>query len=400
MRNSTYERYKVASSLIQDFYHLQINILEQEDQIEDFIYKNRMHKVQAFFTSEILKLYTKRFTPDSIYYLTDAFMVHLVVFFIEENPIVLGPFCTLLMTDKDARTIFEQYKITNLSKSDFFSYLSSLPVIKESELFRMVTSLIHTVCPHAPEKQIEHVNFFNLPEIIPEENVTREHYTELLEKRYTYEQHFVQAIENGNSRSAIFNLHNMQMDVAYLKRIGTTLENERIGAAITRTTVRLAALRAGLPAIVVDRLSSQNTAITHNAKSVEEILTAKEKMIREFCNAIHYYKDEKYSFLVQSALYFFDHQYYKDIKLKELADELNVSLNHLISVFRKETGITPNTYLQKSRMKQASILLSSTDMTMQEISSSVGISDANYFIKVFRKYYEETPTNYRKRYRT
>lgn len=399
MRNSTYERYKVASSLIQDFYHLQINILEQEEQIEGFIYKNRMHKVQAFFTSEILKLYTQRFSPDSIYYLTDAFLVHLVIFFIEENPIVLGPFCTLLMTDKDARTIFEQYKITNLSKTDFFSYLSSLPVIKESELFRMVTSLIHTVCPHAPEKQIQHVNFFNLPEIIPEEYVTREHYTELLEKRYTYEQHFIQAIENGNSRSAIFNLHNMQMDVAYLKRIGTTLENERIGAAITRTTVRLAALRAGLPAIVVDRLSSQNTAITHNAKSVEEILTAKEKMIREFCNAIHHYKDEKYSFLVQSALYFFDHQYYKDIKLKELADELNISLNHLISVFRKETGITPNSYLQKSRMKQASILLSSTDMTMQEISSSVGISDANYFIKVFKKYYGETPTNYRKRYR-
>ncbi|MBE5980658.1 MAG: AraC family transcriptional regulator [Paenibacillaceae bacterium] len=399
MRNSTYERYKVASSLIQDFYHLQINILEQEEQIEGFIYKNRMHKVQAFFNSEILKLYTERFTPDSIYYLTDAFMVHLVIFFIEENPIVLGPFCTLLMTDKDARTIFEQYKITNLSKTDFFSYLSSLPVIKESELFRMVTSLIHTVCPHAPEKQIQHVNFFNLPEIIPEEYVTREHYTELLEKRYTYEQHFIQAIENGNSRSAIFNLHNMQMDVAYLKRIGTTLENERIGAAITRTTVRLAALRAGLPAIVVDRLSSQNTAITHNAKSVEEILTAKEKMIREFCNVIHHYKEEKYSFLVQSALYFFDHQYYKDIKLKELADELNVSLNHLISVFRKETGITPNSYLQKSRMKQASILLSSTDMTMQEISSSVGISDANYFIKVFKKYYGETPTNYRKRYR-
>lgn len=399
MRNSTYERYKVASSLIQDFYHLQINILEQEEQIEGFINKNRMHKVQAFFTSEILKLYTQRFTPDSIYYLTDAFLVHLVIFFIEENPIVLGPFCTLLMTDKDARTIFEQYKITNLSKTDFFSYLSSLPVIKESELFSMVTSLIHTVCPHAPEKQIQHVNFFNLPEIIPEESVTREHYTELLEKRYTYEQHFIQAIENGNSRSAIFNLHNMQMDVAYLKRIGTTLENERIGAAITRTTVRLAALRAGLPAIVVDRLSSQNTAVTHNAKSVEEILAAKEKMIREFCHAIHHYKDEKYSFLVQSALYFFDHQYYKDIKLKELADELNVSLNHLISVFRKETGITPNFYLQKSRMKQATNLLSSTDMTMQEISNSVGISDANYFIKVFKKYYGETPTNYRKRYR-
>ncbi|MBE5983631.1 MAG: AraC family transcriptional regulator [Paenibacillaceae bacterium] len=400
MKNHTYEKFKVASSLIQDFYHLQINILEQEDQIEEFIDKNRLHSVQSFFTSEILKLYTKQFSPDSIYYLTDAFMVHLVVFFIEEDPIVLGPFCTLLMTAKDARTIFEQYKITNLSQTDFFSYLSSFPAIKESELFRMISSMIHTVCPQGPEKQIKNVNFFHLPESIPEEYGTREHYTVLLEKRYTYEQHFIQAIENGNSRSAIFNLHNMQMDVAYLKRIGTTLENERIGAAITRTTVRLAALRAGLPAIVVDRLSSQNTAITHSAKNVEEILTAKEKMIREFCNAIHHHKDQKYSFLVQSALYFFDHQYYKEIKLKELADELNVSLNHLICEFRKETGFTPNSYLQKNRMKQASILLSSTDMTMQEISSSVGISDANYFIKVFKKYYGETPTSYRKKYRT
>lgn len=400
MKNSTYEKYTIAASLIQDFYHLQISVFDQEDQIEKFIDKNRIHNVQAFFTSEILNLYTQQYVPDRIYYLTDAFMVHLVIFFIEENPVVIGPFCTLLMTPKDARTIFDQYKITNLSQTDFFSYLSSLPAIKESELFRMVSSLIHTVCPQSPEKQIQHINFFNHTALIPKEYETREHYTELLEKRYTYEQHFIQAIERGNSRSAIFNLHNMQMDVAYLKRIGTTLENERIGAAITRTTVRLAALRSGLPAIVVDRISSQNTAVTHSAKSVEEILTAKEKMIREFCNAIHHYKDQKYSFLVQSALYFFDHEYYKDIRIKELADELNVSLNHLISVFRRETGTTPNSYLQKSRMKQASILLSSTDMSMQEISSSVGISDANYFIKVFKKLYGETPTNYRRKYRS
>ncbi len=48
MRNSTYERYKVASSLIQDFYHLQINILEQEEQIEEYINRNRMHKCRLF----------------------------------------------------------------------------------------------------------------------------------------------------------------------------------------------------------------------------------------------------------------------------------------------------------------------------------------------------------------
>ena len=115
MKNSTYEKYTIAASLIQDFYHLQISVFDQEDQIEKFIDKNRIHNVQAFFTNEILNFYTQQYVPDRIYYLTDAFMVHLVIFFIEENPVVIGPFCTLLMTSKDARTIFDQYKITNLS---------------------------------------------------------------------------------------------------------------------------------------------------------------------------------------------------------------------------------------------------------------------------------------------
>ena len=168
---------------------------------------------------------------------------------------------------------------------------------------------------------------------------------------------FISDIEHGNANRAILNLHNMQADVQYLKRIGTTLENEKIGAAITRTTARLAAMNAGLPIFLIDQISRNNTIITSHAGSIDEILQAKESMIREFCNAIRDHKNNQYNAVIQSILYYFEHNYYKNINLLELSEELGLSKNYIISEFKKATGITPIAYLRNIRLKHASILL-------------------------------------------
>jgi len=219
-----------------------------------------------------------------------------------------------------------------------------------------------------------------------------------LKKRYYYEQRFIIDIENGNSRSALLDLHNMQADVKYLKQIGTTMEIEKVAAAITRTTVRLAAMKAGLPIYIIDTLSRKNTIATSNSKSVDEILFSKENMIRDFCNAIRANNNNNYSALVQSILYYFEHNYYKDINLEHISTEIALSKKHIISEFKKETHTTPMTYLKKLRLRQASILLSGTNMKIQDVSSSVGIPDANYFIKEFKKEYGVTPHSYRKNF--
>ena len=119
-------------------------------------------------------------------------------------------------------------------------------------------------------------------------------------------------------------------------------------------------------------------------------------MIREFCLAIQNCKNNQQNALVQSIFYYLEHNYYKDITLDTLSDELNISKNHIITSFRKETNMTPMAYLRKIRLQQASILLSGTNLSVQEISMSVGIPDSNYFIKLFKKEYGTTPYSYRK----
>lgn len=206
-------------------------------------------------------------------------------------------------------------------------------------------------------------------------------------------------VEHGNSHAAILNLRNMQRDVAFLKEFGTTLENERIGAAIVRTMVRISAMRAGLPAAVIDLVSIQNTISTQSAKSVEEIYKEKEKMVNTFCQEILSHKNHQYSNLVSNAMHYIEHHYPQNITVRQLADDLNININRLISVFRTETGRTPGRYILHVRLTQASRLLSNTDLSVQNISTMVGIPDTNYFIKLFKREYSMTPNQYRKFYR-
>ena len=92
----------------------------------------------------------------------------------------------------------------------------------------------------------------------------------------------------------------------------------------------------------------------------------------------------------------------KQISMQSLAEELDVSVNHLISAFKKEMPVTPNVYLRAHRMKQAARILAARMPNYKppaEAASAVGIADASYMIKLFKAQYGDTPTEYRRKYR-
>ena len=391
------ESLDTALHLLRELYNINICVIDSSDSIHAFVSAFYFHKAQTAITAENITKIVREY-PHDIAYITDSFFIHYLIFPLNSRTILMGPFCSMLLSSNDVRMIFNRYRISDLSVKDFFSYYNSFPVFTETQALHIIDALYTTVgCDHLPK--IHKINNHTTNGFYDDFNdIKRENSIQLLEKRYSYEQRFLLDIENGNAKSALLDLHNMEADVKYLKQIGTTLENEKIGSAITRTTVRLAAMRANLPIYIIDQLSRENTIATFNAKNVDEIFQAKESMIRKFCTAIQYNKTNHYSALVQSILYYLDHNYYQDISLDEMASELSLSKKHIIAEFKKETGSTPIAYLRRKRLKQASVLLSGTNLTVQEVSASVGISDANYFIKLFKKEYGLTPHSYKKKF--
>ena len=99
---------------------------------------------------------------------------------------------------------------------------------------------------------------------------------------------------------------------------------------------------------------------------------------------------------VQYLLEYINQHYAEDIHLDDMAKKAFVSKYHLIRVFEQATGVTPYTYLTLKRIKQAKILLRSTNLSIDEIAEYVGFLGAKAFIRAFKQKTGQTPGAYRK----
>ena len=89
------------------------------------------------------------------------------------------------------------------------------------------------------------------------------------------------------------------------------------------------------------------------------------------------------------------HAYYSEpISRSDVAAHVGLSERHLTRCFHQEVGMTPITYLNRYRIKQAKALLDRGDKGITEIAVEVGFSSSSYFTRVFREEVGVSPRAY------
>lgn len=99
--------------------------------------------------------------------------------------------------------------------------------------------------------------------------------------------------------------------------------------------------------------------------------------------------------LVENALHLLDSQFAFLAGVEELAEQLDVSREHLVRAFHREVGIPPGKYLNQRKLEYAKQLLLETDQSISFIGQASGFVSANYFIRVFRTTVGITPRAFR-----
>lgn len=101
---------------------------------------------------------------------------------------------------------------------------------------------------------------------------------------------------------------------------------------------------------------------------------------------------------VQAAVLYIKENYEKPISVAHLARLASTSPSNLYSLFQKHLGSSPIAYLNHYRLSIAAEKLTESNQAICGISDSVGIGDAFYFSKLFKKAYGCTPKEYRRIY--
>lgn len=106
-------------------------------------------------------------------------------------------------------------------------------------------------------------------------------------------------------------------------------------------------------------------------------------------------KDRQYD-LITKAKQFVNEHYTENINLQSVADYLHVNASYFSSLFKSKTNVSFTQYLTEFRIQKAIILIRTSNKSVEEISESVGYSNPNYFIKVFKKITGNTISEYKK----
>ena len=95
------------------------------------------------------------------------------------------------------------------------------------------------------------------------------------------------------------------------------------------------------------------------------------------------------------ALLYVEENHTKEISLEEIAKTLDMNREYFCRLFKKTLGITFVDYTNLVRILSAEKLLISTQMSISEISESLGFSSVSYFTRVFKNITNITPASYR-----
>lgn len=88
---------------------------------------------------------------------------------------------------------------------------------------------------------------------------------------------------------------------------------------------------------------------------------------------------------VEKAIEYIGTHMTEEIDFNALAQSLHINPNYFRTQFKNSTGLTPIEYVNRSRIVQSLQYLQKTNLTISEIAALVGIYDANYFSRLFRK---------------
>lgn len=392
--------FKLFALLISNL--LSVNVLPVSDDKKSLIeFENKFcfnKSLQPMFSAQALGFLLESAKEFTMYEITDKIDVSMLFFRFGEYDFLVGPYVKNEYNDIKMQSILAEQRLSASHSISLKLYYTSLPLLSSFHTQKEIEACILSFSPASPL-----YSFRKLQGLIEDKSSLTAYQDESVDyktilRRYDYENHFLNMISSGNIQQVGNTFLEMQKSGEQSGAGSLYANNPQASIAILRTLIRKAAEKSGLSPIIIDEITGRNAQTSATCKNNAELLKYTKEMILELTQAVHNHLTStyKYSPIISEVIEYVEFNLSKEIFLSDLAGENNVSESYLSKKFKKETGITFGNYITKKRCKKAALMLKETALQIQEISAYVGYPDNNYFIKVFKKMYNMTPSEYRK----
>ena len=141
--------------------------------------------------------------------------------------------------------------------------------------------------------------------------------------------------------------------------------------------------------VSVNRVKQQQNELINSGLLVE-------LMTRIILRSAPKYTQAEIPAQMREVIRFLERHFDQPLTLDALSDRFSISKYHLSREFKKYTGYSPLEYLIQYRVSRAKELLKGHDLSIAQISESVGIPAENHFCALYKSREGCTPRAYRK----
>lgn len=99
---------------------------------------------------------------------------------------------------------------------------------------------------------------------------------------------------------------------------------------------------------------------------------------------------------VKDAVAFIKKNYSQPISVTDISADLSLDRKYFSKIFKQTLQTSPHEYLINYRLARACELMKTTDLTIAEIAATVGYDNQFSFSRVFKKYKNMSPSEYKK----
>ena len=343
-----------------------------------------------------------------IYRVTDIFYCNYIILRLPDTAtntyFIIGPYTLREFERNEIMEFTEEYSLPPQFFNTLEKYFNNIPFLEnESTPLVILNTLGETLWGSMESFRFKMLDRPNThPQLQPKENLSNTCYEQTdasinmkaIEERYEVENKLLQAISLGLNHKVDLIMSNMT-NTGFEKRNADPIRNMQNYCIIMNTLFRKAVENSSVHPFYIDKLSSDFGRKIEQVTTIAAAQKLQKDMIHKYCLLVKNHSMKGYSLLVQKIITTIDTDLTADLSLNALAMQLNVNASYLSTLFKKETGSTLTDYVNEKRIQYGILLLHSTNLQIQTISSYCGIPDVNYFTKLFKKKMGKTPKEYR-----
>lgn len=165
---------------------------------------------------------------------------------------------------------------------------------------------------------------------------------------------------------------------------------------MTENQEAIAQLRSLIAHIIKTNVDKKDGYELRNWAYIYNVMDVMHRNFRVKLSSAKEKKNHKYALRIAEISQLIQQRYTENITLKELADEVHLSVPYLSKFFVDYYGMNFLSYLNQYRLMHAVQELSVTDKNIDEVAIDSGFPNSHAFVTLFKKEYGMLPKDYRR----